>query len=118
MNFIFTFAYSKTIIMEDWKELLSQLNVPAAPEEQSQESVVPKTKKLPRLKLLLDKRKGKTATIILGMENESEEDVQTLAKTLKTRLAVGGSARDGEILLQGDCRDKAKSLLLSLGYKL
>ncbi len=119
MNFISTFAYSKTIIMEDWKDLLSQLNVPAAPEENLQENpACPKPKKLPRLKILLDKRKGKTATIIIGMENESEEDVQTLAKTLKTRLAVGGSARDGEILLQGDCRDKAKSLLLSLGYRL
>ncbi len=104
----------------DWKDALAGL---LTEEDKQQIAVTEETpapqkpKKLPRLRLILDKRKGKTATIILGMENESDEAVEQLAKTLKARLAVGGSARDGEILLQGDIREKAKPLLLSHGYR-
>ncbi len=107
----------------DWKDTLAGLLTEedkqqlAVVNESSESSETSKTKKLPRLRLILDKRKGKTATIILGMENETDEAVNELAKTLKTRLAVGGSARDGEILLQGDIREKAKKVLLSLGYR-
>ncbi len=102
-------ALAGLLTEEDKQQLATAEQEPAAPQ---------KPKKLPRLRLILDKRKGKTATIVLGMENETDEAVEALAKTLKSRLAVGGSARDGEILLQGDIREKAKTLLLSLGYRL
>ncbi len=104
----------------DWKDTLAGLLTEEDKQQLAATEEVPtpqKPKKLPRLRLMLDKRKGKTATIVLGMENETDEAVEELAKTLKTRLAVGGSARDGEILLQGDIREKAKTLLLSLGYR-
>lgn len=108
----------------DWKDTLAGLLTEEDRQQlatEAADSVVltgePKPRKLPRLRLMLDKRKGKTATIILGMENETDEAVADLAKTMKTRLAVGGSARDGEILLQGDIREKAKELLLELGYR-
>ncbi len=61
-------------------------------------------------------RAGKTATIIDGFEG-SDEDLRELAATLKHRLGVGGSARGGEILIQGDMVEKVKALLRTLGYK-
>ncbi len=106
----------------DWKDtlagLLTEDDKQQLAEAAEKPIVLEKPKKLPRLRLVLDKRKGKTATLILGMESESDADVEALAKTLKSRLAVGGSARDGEILLQGDIREKAKVLLLSMGYRI
>ncbi len=101
----------------DWKDSLAGLldQMPAASETPAVEPKA-RPKKKPRLKWVYEKRNGKPTTIIIGMENESDEDVNALAKTLKTRLAVGGSTRDGEILLQGDVRTKLPDLLKSLGY--
>lgn len=70
----------------------------------------------PLLRVEKDRRKGKTATLITGYTEDSDE-VRALAKTLKQQLAVGGSTRDGDILLQGDLRHKVSELLVSLGYK-
>ena len=61
-------------------------------------------------------RKGKTVTLIDGFVG-AEEDLKALGKDLKTRCGVGGSARDGEILLQGDFRERAVNLLTEMGYK-
>lgn len=58
---------------------------------------------------------GKTATMVLGFVG-SDDDLQSLAKTLKIRCGVGGSARGGEILIQGDKVQKVKEILTSLGY--
>lgn len=60
-------------------------------------------------------RGGKTATIISGFTIDSDE-LEFLAKKLKTSLGAGGSARGGEILIQGDRRQDVKKLLNSLGY--
>ena len=62
------------------------------------------------LRVELDKRKGKTATLITGYD-APDEDVKKLAQTLKIKLATGGSTRDGEILIQGDVRRKAAELI-------
>ena len=62
--------------------------------------------KLPSLRIEKEKRSGKVATIISGYADECEAVIE-LSKKLKQRLAVGGSERDGEILLQGDVREKA-----------
>ncbi len=69
------------------------------------------------LRIWLDRknRGGKEATLIKGFTG-SEEDLKELAKTLKTKLGVGGAAKDGEIIIQGDCRDKVLQILLSSGY--
>lgn len=61
-------------------------------------------------------RKGKPATIIYGFE-EDDEVVEEVAARLKKMLGSGGSARCGEILLQGDRREKAAQLLREMGYK-
>jgi translation initiation factor 1 len=63
-----------------------------------------------------EKRKGKPTTIIAGYEG-ADEDFKLLAKEIKSKLAVGGSFKDGEIIIQGDYRDKIMKLLQDKGFK-
>lgn len=75
-----------------------------------------KPRRLPSLRVEHLKRGNKIATLIIG-HTGTDEDVETLAKQLKQTLAVGGSVRDGEILLQGAIAQKTTELLQSWGYK-
>ena len=70
-----------------------------------------------KLRVLLDRkqRRGKDVTLVTGWVG-SADSLKELGKFLKTKCGVGGSTKDGEIILQGDHRDKVVKLLLDKGY--
>lgn len=70
-----------------------------------------------RLEVWIDKknRGGKVATIVKGFIGHQNE-LKELGKTLKTACGVGGSAKNGEIIIQGNVRDKVMELLQKKGY--
>ncbi|UIR55857.1 translation initiation factor [Sphingobacterium sp. SRCM116780] len=71
-----------------------------------------------QLKVQLDRkmRKGKVVTLVTGFKGKVE-DLETLGKFLKQKCGVGGSAKDNEIMIQGEFKQKIADLLLSEGYK-
>ncbi|MBE0520352.1 translation initiation factor [Candidatus Bathyarchaeota archaeon] len=69
-----------------------------------------------RIRIRLETRKWrKLSTIIDGLDNK-DTDLASLAQKLKNSCACGGTAKNGEIMLQGDHREKVRQYLISIGY--
>lgn len=105
----------------DWKSRLGVVystnpDFKYTTETQEEADTLPPSKQ--RLIVGIDRRNrgGKQVTLIKGFIGR-EEDLKELSRTLKTKLGVGGSAKDGEITVQGDFRDKVVELLQKLGYQ-
>ena len=105
----------------DWKSRLGVVfsTNPDFRYESEAEAEEPETLEPSKQKLLvgIDRRNrgGKQVTLVSGFVGRAD-DLKELGRTLKTRLGVGGSAKDGEITIQGDFREKVTELLQSLGY--
>ncbi len=105
----------------DWKERLGTV-YSTNPDFQYESNAGNESETLPPnrqdLRVQLDKkqRNGKKATLITGFVG-TDEDLKALAKILKTKCGVGGSAKDGEILIQGDFCDKVIDILKNENYK-
>lgn len=108
----------------DWKDALNSLrNSGTFPVDDSPvENIDDKATKSSHtviLHVLTDRkgRKGKTATIIEGFDPD-DKTIADVARTLKQKLATGGSVSGGEILIQGDRKDQVIRILSDMGYRL
>ncbi|MDE6395694.1 MAG: translation initiation factor [Muribaculaceae bacterium] len=102
----------------DWRDALAGLG--ASLPEGNPEPEAPKTKNEKKSVTLFFERKGrggKPVTILADFEGISEDDIETLASDLKRSLGTGGSARGGEILIQGDRREQLRTRLKEKGFK-
>jgi len=84
--------------------------------EEEEEETIPAGKQLLRISLDKRNRGGKVVTLITGFRG-TLDDLTALGKLLKTKCGVGGSAKDGEIIVQGDLRNKVLEILKKEGYE-
>ncbi|RYZ24348.1 MAG: translation initiation factor [Chitinophagaceae bacterium] len=81
-------------------------------ENEAAETLPPQQQKL---RVMLEKRGGKPTTVVFGFVGK-DADLEALGKSLKNHCGTGGSVKDGEMLVQGDQREKVIGYLLKQGY--
>ena len=107
--------------MSDWKERLGMV-YSTNPDFEYTTTQEEQTPTLPPqqqdLRVWVDRkhRGGKTVTLVKGFVG-TDEDLADLGRMLKSKCGVGGTAKDGEIIIQGDHRDRIMELLSKAGYK-
>ena len=106
---------------EDWKDRLGVVfstnsDYDYKHDEKEEDDTLAAKKQDLRVMLDRKKRKGKSVTLVTGFIGATD-DLKKLGKLLKSKCGVGGTVKDGEILIQGDFRDKILDLLLKEGYK-
>ena len=79
-----------------------------------EETLAPKLQKL-KVRLDTKQRAGKAVTLVEGLSGKTE-DLEQLGRLLKTYCGTGGSVKDGEVIIQGDQRDKITQWLIAKGY--
>lgn len=84
-------------------------------DEPEAETLEPQQQKL-RVRIEKNHRGGKTVTLVTGFVG-TDADLQELGRKLKTACGVGGSAKDGEIIVQGEMKEKVVATLQKLGYR-
>ena len=104
----------------DWKDRLNVVystNPDFQYENDAEEETETVAKNQQKLRVKMEKkgRAGKTVTLISGFTG-SEDDLKELGKLLKSKCGVGGSAKEGEILIQGDFKERIIELLKAEGY--
>jgi translation initiation factor 1 len=85
-------------------------------DEDQERETLPNDEQLLYVSIDRKKRKGKDVTLIEGFVG-TDDDFKDLAKKLKSACGVGGTAKEGEILIQGNHRDKIMKMLEEEGYK-
>ena len=114
----------KTIKMatkkNDWKERLNIVystnpDFQYSTDEMEENETLPKQQQKLRVSIEKNHRGGKTVTIVKNFTG-TEADAKELGKLLKTRCGTGGSVKDGEILVQGDFKEKVIEILKKEGY--
>lgn len=86
------------------------------PEDNNQQETLPPNQQDLRIWLEKNHRGGKTASVIKNFIGD-ETALENLCRELKTKCGTGGSAKDGEIIIQGDHRKKMGEILTKMGYK-
>ena len=105
----------------DWKKRLGVVfstNPDFAYEEEADEETATLEPSKQNLIVKIDRkgRAGKQVTLVTGFIGTTD-DLADLGRTLKVKCGVGGSAKDGEIAIQGDFRDRIVTILKDMGYK-
>jgi translation initiation factor 1 len=104
----------------DWKDRLGMVystnpNFLFETGDEEEAETLPKNQQRLRVRMEKNGRGGKTVTIVAGFVG-TESDLKELGKWLKGRLGVGGSAKDGEVIVQGDFKQRVIDLLKTDGY--